>query len=152
MNRISRALRFLARTYWPLIPTIGTVFAVWLLFNHQEFGERSRKDGWVLFFVGTGYALITLFVLATTRHWSWRDLGQLLTYGADAMLYSIFGASLLGWRGAFSLEETNLLRSLFVVGMPILLVGVFWWIGDTRFGSRSEGWVQVRWRERRRRV
>jgi hypothetical protein len=122
----------------PLLLAAGTVFAVWLAFSQHEFTPRDRDDAYILTFIGSAYVVAALFLLAFTRQWSLRGLGQLGTYLGDAGLYLTAGGSRLGWRGPLTEAEANLIRALFVVGGCLLISGLAWWGIATHGGRRVD--------------
>lgn len=149
-HRVRHGLGWLLRTYWPLLPTALVVVAVYQLYAHATFQpERDGKDAWLLFLVGAGFVLIVVRVVIAVRHWRWTDLGQLLTYAADGVIYTLLGLMLLGWHASFGRTSQNLFRTLVTVGMPLILIGLLWRDLDTKFGRYDEG-TRWAWRKLRR--
>lgn len=133
MRRLSPILRWL----WPLLAMAGTVFAVWLVFETHDYGRRG--DAWLLFGVGLVYLVAVGFILGFTRRWDWRELGQIVTYLADAGLYIGAGGSTLGVRPAIQSWELNLIRAMFVCGGVCLVVGLLAWVVRTHGGAKPNG-------------
>lgn len=96
-----------------------------------------RDDVWISLVTGT-FAIAAVVMLLARIPWTWRGVGLFLTSIATAAFY---GATLWTRRGdgaVGTIPETwvDLIRSLYVVGGPLLLYGLIDWLG---------GW----WRDRR---
>jgi hypothetical protein len=76
---------------------------------------RCRRRNWIE--LSIGYGLILLVI------WTPRPLQTALYLTTIAVLLAIFGASFEGW-AAMGLDAANFLRSLWIVGMALLLAGI----------------------------
>ena len=77
------------------------------------------------------------FLLARTRLWSLRALGQVATYASDAALYLGAGGAQLGWWSALGRGDLNLIRAGFAVGGTLLVLGLGAWLAAER-GQRHQ--------------
>lgn len=76
--------------------------------------SRRRRD-WIE--LGVGYGLILLVI------WTPRPLQTVLYYATIAVLFAIFWVSFEGW-AAMGLGAANFLRSLWIVGVALLLAAL----------------------------
>lgn len=110
----------------PLGLTAGTVYAVYLVFVHIDF--TPADNGWTLVGVGGSYLVAAAFLLAFTRRWEMRALGQLVSYLADAGLYLGLGLAGVNHRHRLSLQDQNVIRAGFAVGGTLLVLGLVHWL------------------------
>src|SRR4051812_39455053 len=118
-------LRRLAARFWPLVPTALLVICVYIYFNRHD--TTTRTLAWILLVAGLSYAFASIVLLWFTQRWALRGQGQLCTMIGDAVLYTSVSISILhGHR--LDKSYTDAVRSLLVVGGPLLVAGLFWWI------------------------
>ena len=124
---MKQRVRRFCRWVWPLVSLAGTIAAVWWLWFEAHDATR-RNDATLLVWIGIAYLIAIAFLLSFTRRWTLRGLGQIATYGSDAMLYLGLGGAGLGWWSPFSEGQVNLIRAGFVVGGTGLVLGLVWWM------------------------
>ena len=107
------------------------VTIVYGVFNAIPEDRKAQFDPWLLIFIGLVYTLCMLSTLVYTRRWTIRSAGILLTLAGDGVLYTGSGAASKGWIDrSFSPHIADLARSCFVVGGPLLLLGLWLWWRD----------------------
>lgn len=127
---IRRRLPGFVRWLWPILATAGTIYAVWAVFMDHKFTER--EDGWLALSIGLSYLVATIFLVANIRRWSFRSIGQVVTYLADSGLYVGAGLVKLGRWHPRTEGELTLIRAAFVVGCTFLVLGLVWWAVQRR--------------------
>jgi len=116
------------------IPLIaGTVLAVYLILSTIEEDTKERSDPYLLLFIGLTFTGCMAITLIYTRSWTLRSAGVLLTMAGDGVLYSFSGGRHFLDIAPATLERmTDLARSCFFVGAPLLLIGLIAWIWRVR--------------------
>ena len=124
-------LRTIARWLWPLLALAGTIWAIRNLWFDRHLAT-ARTDAELLVYIGACYVVAIAFLLACTRSWSLRSLGQVATYSSDAALYLGAGGAQLGWWGALGGGDLNVIRAGFAVGGTLLVIGLGAWVAASR--------------------
>jgi hypothetical protein len=109
----------------PLIGSLIAVGLVYLFLSHADIS--STTNAWILFGIGCVYVFAATTLLIFTRRWPLRTVGQLLTYIADALVYLYLGSVYLGFHDPLIPSEQNVIRSLFAIGGPAIVIGIVLW-------------------------
>jgi hypothetical protein len=122
---------------WPFIPTALTVWGVWAFFQSRDLiRAHDRLDAAVLVSIAAAFVLAVVVMVVATERWTWRGLGQVCTYLADAGLYGSSGGYWLGWWGQLGKDGFDLILALLTVGGALIAAGLVWLV-----------WSRVRARE-----
>lgn len=119
----------------PLAAWVFAVFVVWWILHHSDIGP---DDTVILLGIGFVYTVAIFVMLWGTEVWTVRGVGLFGTVLADVGLYGRSGMARAGWMPPLAPWETDLIRSLFLCGAPLLLWGLIRWVLDQRRHDTAE--------------
>lgn len=131
---------------WPLLLWFLAVGVVWIAFRLLDEG---RGDTLVLWLIGGVYAIAVLVMLVGTRRWTPRGLGILGTIAGDVGLYGRTALARMDWLPPLAAWESDLIRALFVVSAPLILLGLGQWVRERAWRRLARRRYGVRGYDRR---
>jgi len=115
----------------PLI--VAAVLTVYLILSTIEEETKERSDPFLLLFIGLTFTVCMAITLLYTHSWTLRSAGILLTMAGDGVLYSFAGGRHFIAVSPGTIEHiTDLARSCFFAGAPLLLIGLIAWVWRVR--------------------
>ena len=92
--------------------------------------DKAQLDPYIVGIIGFSFLLLSLIMLAFTRTWTPRNIGLMSAYAGGAALYlgSLVFYLFPGTAGQYFEPVTDLARTFFVWGGPLLLYGAGWYL------------------------
>ncbi len=134
----------------PLLLWIVAVLAVWALlqFHSSTIDGRPKLrdpvDIGLLALLALGSTALVIVTMAGTRDWTVRGVGLLSIFLGDGLLW--WSALIVRLHRTPTPEPVvDLLRAVFLTGLPLVLIGIAGYVGDSRPIPRS---VREKFQER----
>lgn len=106
------------------------VALTYTMFTAMNDEDKAHLDPYIVGIIGISFLLLTLIMLIFTRVWTPRNIGLMSAYAGGTALYlgSLVFYLFPGTSGQYFEPVTDLARTFFVWGGPLLLYGAGWYL------------------------